>query len=116
MNEPEFTKRITGTGVLMSNVDLWENGQKLFKVNLTPNPAVNNTVVEFLDLNNLQSVITANLYDVTGKLVQKVIHSVKATELANTEINLADINSGTYYLRIITDGEAGVTIPLKVQK
>ncbi len=116
VNEPQFSKRITGTGVLMSNVDLWENGQKLFKVNLSPNPAVNNTVVEFLELSNLQSVITANLYDVTGKLVQRIINQVKATELKNTEINLTDINSGTYYLRITTDGEAGVTIPLKVQK
>ena len=116
VNDPNFLKRITGTGVTKTNVDMWENGKKLFDVKLSPNPATNRSLLEFNNLGNSNSKITISLFDVTGKIIKDILSSRSMNSLEDIELDLSDVNSGTYYLQILSDGESRITVPLQIKR
>ena len=117
VNEPVYEKRMTGTGVSTSNVDMWENGNRTYHFSIAPNPIKNRgkLVVESLDTKNAGQ-ISAIMYDATG---MKLLQLFSPTHIANNtsfDIDVNNLTSGTYFIRILSENEAVVTLPIIIQK
>ncbi len=116
-NEPVYSKRMTGTGVTSSNVDMWENGNRTYHFSIAPNPIKNSgqLVVESLDPNKA-GLLSAEMYDATGMKVLQLFNSTHIANNTEFDIDVNYISSGTYYIRIYSDNESVVTLPIVVQK
>ncbi len=117
VNEPRFEKKMTGTGITTSNVDMWENGNRTYHFSIAPNPikSEGQLVVESLDPNNAGQ-LSAEMYDATG---MKVMQLFTPTHIANNttfDIDITGVVSGTYFIRIYSNNESVVTLPIVIQK
>lgn len=117
VNEPNYSKRMTGTGVTSSSVDMWENGNRTYHFSIAPNPIKHRgqLVVESLD-SKYAGQLSAEMYDATG---MKVLQLFDPTYIANNtsfDIDVNNISSGTYFIRIYSDNESVVTLPIIIQK
>lgn len=117
VNEPNYSKRMTGTGVTTSNVDMWENGNRTYHFSIAPNPVQHRgqLVVESLDAKNAGQ-LSAEMYDATGMKVLQVFNSTHIANNTAFDIDANNIASGTYYIRIYSDNESVVTLPIIIQK
>ncbi len=117
VNEPRFEKKMTGTGVIISSVDMWENGNKTYHFSITPNP-VNQSgklIIESLDPSNAGQ-LSAEMYDATG---MKVINLFSPRHISNNtefDLEVSSLVSGIYYIRIYSDNESVVTLSVIIQK
>jgi len=117
VNEPKFEKKMTGTGVIVSNVDMWENGNRTYHFSIAPNPIKHKgqLVVESIDPSN-SGQLSAEIYDVTGLKVMQLFSPTRIANNTKFDIDINNITSGTYYVRIFSDNESVVTLPIIVQK
>ena len=92
-------------GIDTFSVDRTLGTADFFKSNFTVYPTPSSNVVNISNLNNLE-ITNASITDVNGRIVKEVNSSVES-------INISELNTGVYFLRIKTiDGE-GVTKMVK---
>lgn len=117
VNDPEYSKRIVGSGVSTSNVDMWENGNKTFHFSIAPNPLKysGRLIIESLDPTNAGK-LTAVMFDATGKQLMSIFNSQYIVNNTSFDINVSGLESGTYYIRILSDNEAMITLPIVLEK
>lgn len=116
-NEPVFEKKMTGNGVKTTSVDMWENGNKTYHFSIAPNPVMHKgqLVVESLDPSKAGQ-LSAVMYDATGKEIVQLFTSTHVANNTAFDIDVSGIVSGTYFIRILSDSESVVTLPIVVQK
>ena len=73
---------------------------------VSPNPA--NTVVNISNKNN-STLNQIQLTDLNGRIVK----SINANGVSNIQINIADLNTGVYFLKITSDKGVGTTKIIK---
>lgn len=117
VNDPNYEKRMTGTGVTSSSVDMWENGNRTYHFSIAPNPikSIGQLVVESLDSKNAGQ-ISATMYDATGIMVLQLFNPTHIANNTSFDININNLASGTYFIRVLSDNEALVTLPIIIQK
>lgn len=117
VNSAKYVKRMTGSGVTTSSVDMWENGNRTFHFKIAPNPLKNNgqLIVESLDASNAGK-LSAEMYDATGKMVLDLFGSTIINSNTTFDLNVSQLISGTYYIKILSENEAMVTLPTIIEK
>lgn len=83
----------------------------LFEMTVTPNPIVDNSVINF---NVKKSAnVSIELIDATGRVINTLFDGV--TTGANVGLNAAQLSSGTYYINANVDGK-NTQIPVVIAK
>jgi hypothetical protein len=115
VNTPVYTKRAIGKGVTKSNVELWADGKMLLSFKIAPNPVKNsgNLLVE-AHSNNLTN-ISAELYDMTGRLVKPLFSNKNISGAGTINLDVHGVTAGTYYIKIFSDKESSTTIPIIIE-
>jgi len=96
------------------SIGMNETVNEIGAINLSPNPATQNPVLNFaLSKNNS---LTVNVLDITGKLVSKVIDSsIVAEGTHSLVINVENLNAGIYIVSVKA-GEMSKNIRMVVSK
>ena len=81
-----------------------DNGSQNFV--LYPNPVVDNLIIKFGDL---YQTIQISMFSVIGQLVK----SVEIENSSDLELNMSDLPSGSYLLKMNTDGKTNSIIIIK---
>lgn len=117
VNEPVYSKRMIGNGVISTNVDMWENGNKTYHFSIAPNPLKNSgrLIIESLDPTNAGN-LTAVMFDATGKQLMNIFSSEYIVNSTSFDINVTGLESGAYYIRLLSDNEAMVTLPIVIER
>ncbi|MCU0359502.1 MAG: T9SS type A sorting domain-containing protein [Bacteroidia bacterium] len=107
------TSVITITTFTCENVGINEFNNSISNVVLFPNPATNNTSVQFNASKANQ--LTIELFDISGKLVNRVASKMNL-QIGNNDvvINTNDLENGIYFVTLSTDS-ANQTLKLVVQ-
>lgn len=83
----------------------------LFEMTVTPNPIVDNSVINF---NVKKSAnVSIELIDATGRVINQLFNGV--TTGSNVDLNAAQLSSGTYYINANVDGK-NTQIPVVITK
>ena len=78
-------------------------GEQIMMMNY-PNPFVNQTTFRY-EVKDA-SMVTIQIYDVTGKVVQTILDDHRDAGVYTLEVNTADLNEGTYFAKATsTDGK-----------
>ena len=117
VNETKFEKKMTGNGVVISSVDMWENGNKTYHFSITPNPVNQSSklIIESLDPSNAGQ-LSAEMYDATGMKVMNLFSPRHISNNTEFDLEVSNLVSGTYYIRIYSDNESVVTLSVIIQK
>lgn len=94
-------------------VGVMEQDNAIGTFNVYPNPAQDNTVVEF-SLDKRENV-TVEVMDLSGKIVQQTYKGDLATGVHRFPINTAELSSGIYLVRLMTGEGSYLTRKLIVE-
>ncbi len=105
----EFTSR-AGNNIYIDNINLidpavvgLEDVNFLNSIQLFPNPATDNITLKY-DLASAGQT-SIDVLDMTGRLVKEVYQGNKAMGAQNQNIDLSDLVSGVYFVRLSLNGE-----------
>jgi hypothetical protein len=70
-------------------------------VSVYPNPVTDNVIIDVLTIGN--SFVTLNIYNMYGQKVISVSQDAKPNETNSFLINTCDLNSGAYFIDIVTN-------------
>ena len=115
-NQIEGKQLITGIGrqetILFSQTGS-SQGANIDELNIYPNPAANNLSVDYRAY--IDGKVVIELYDISGRKVYS--KHTRSTLGKNMErINVSNLNSGMYMLRLVVDGSAPITSKVQIIK
>lgn len=84
----------------------------VFEMKVTPNPVVDNSVLEFTNLNGSNNV-NIILIDATGKVVSNLYNGI--TTGSTVGLNANQLSSGTYFIKANVDGKT-TQLPIVIAK
>lgn len=116
VNYPDYTKRIIGSGVITSNVELWDSGEKLLSFKIAPNPIRNSSILIIDTYIDNKIILSADLLDLTGKTVKQLFNNIGLNKATQLKLDFKDVKSGSYFLRVYTNTESNTTIPIIIEK
>lgn len=116
VNKPNYTKRILGKGVKKTNVELWDSGKKLLSFKVAPNPIKNSGSLLISSYSGISIKISADLYDMTGRLVKQLFSNENIIDGRAINLDFHKINAGHYYIKVCSNKESNVTIPIIIEK
>ncbi len=79
-----------------------------FQASVFPNPATDRAVIGFELTKEMSSDVSINLYDMYGRILQSFLHADLSKGKHQLEIDLRNLNSGSYFVKIST-GEQTIT-------
>jgi len=96
-------------GILVSTL---ENSAESFRMSVNPNPAVDETTINY-SIANYEGTLNFEIFDVYGKRVYSV---QKKTDETQENINTSGLAGGVYYIRVSKQGEQLGTAKLMIIK
>lgn len=94
--------------VLFGTLSIFDiNGLDKHAINIYPNPT--NSEINFSQTFTSATDATANVYDITGKLVKSVAFGTQTAGTRDFQINVSELPAGNYSLEFVTNENRGIS-------